>query len=227
MGDLAGIIKESARLIGSDNIPAAQFLLKESYPFHPREKLAKAVSEMGLPTPTAKQTREGSSGKNAKSSRRKIPVREALAIFARDSFRCSYSGQRLVLPPALVLLSTIVPQEFPCKNYPRCPLAETHIAFWALSPSPDHVDAFSGGGECVSENLVTSSSAVNMFKSNWSLTELGWPQPRSFPNPDGWDGLGQWFVDMLEANADLRNVEEHRAFFDGWLLALKDQNFKI
>lgn len=220
MNDRARIIKEAAELIQSGNTAQARLFLKENYPFCPREKLANAVSEMVLPTPVVKKARKEPTKKKIQRNRRQLTAKELLTIFDRDGFRCCYSGQRLILPPALVLLSIIAPKEFPRKNYPNCPLAHTHIGLWALYPSLDHVQAFSEGGDCTHENLVTTSSAVNMFKSGFSLTELGWPQPKSHPNPDGWDGLGKWFINVLETTVDLRNHQEYRAFFDEWLIAL-------
>jgi len=121
-------------------------------------------------------------------------------IFVRDGFLDRYSGEQLVFPPVLRLLSQLLPEEFP--GYPNYKMKESHIVHWELFPTIDHVVAIANGGEDVEQNWVTTSMLMNMEKSNWSLAELGWElQPLGGSN--AWDGLTKWF---------LRFVEEHPTY---------------
>lgn len=213
------IIKEAAIFIELGDITKAKKILHENYPFRPKEKLGVAVSQMGLSIPESKRGKKEKKN-NEKRSRRKLTTEELLAIFKRDGYSCCYSGRRLVLPPALVLLSVMVPEEFPCTSYPNCPLASTHIGMWSLYPSPDHVKAFSDDGGCTSENLVTTSSAVNMIKSRFSLDDLNWSFNKPQPELEGWDGLGSWFLRMIDLKPELLNHPEHEKLFKDWRSAL-------
>ena len=57
---------------------------------------------------------------------------QSLQVFLRDGFVDRYSGQRLVFPGSLRLLSRVFPQEFPFQR--NWKMAETHPAYWELFP---------------------------------------------------------------------------------------------
>lgn len=221
MIDRSEIVQMAARLLEDGRVDEARTLMRVQYPFRPKAKLADAVREVGLPVPTLPVS---AAEKNPAQKRRRriLPVGELYRAFARDQFRCAYSGIRLVIPPSLVLLSVLLPEEFPCANYPNCPLARTHIGMWLLYPSLDHVEAFAFGGECREANLVTTSSAVNMVKSRSNLSDLGWSKPRIFGNPDEWDGLASWFLRQIERDPNLLAHPEYEPLFQSWSLAIRE-----
>lgn len=121
--------------------------------------------------------------------------RVATRVFIRDGFIDRYSGQRLVFPPVLRVISMALPDEFPYQEHWRT--AVTHPAYGELSATVDHVVPVSDGGSDEESNLVTTSMARNSAKLNWSLEQLGWTLL-----PEGefrdWDGLVGWFLDYTK-----------------------------
>jgi hypothetical protein len=125
---------------------------------------------------------------------RKYKEIEATRIFTRDGFIDRYSGQRLIFQPALRLLSMILPAEFP--YHPNWKMDQTHIAFWELTPTVDHIVPVARGGADDETNWVTTSMLRNSAKSNWTLDDLNW---ELFPPGDitKWDGLCDWFLGIV------------------------------
>jgi 5-methylcytosine-specific restriction endonuclease McrA len=125
---------------------------------------------------------------------RKYGATEATRIFRRDGFVDRYSGDRLVFPGTLRLLSLQLPDAFPF--HPNWKMSVTHGAYWDLSPTVDHVVPVARGGVDSEENWVTTSMRRNSAKSNWTLAELGWRLHEPGLISD-WDGLLQWFLDYV------------------------------
>lgn len=125
---------------------------------------------------------------------RKYTDLDATRIFIRDGFIDRYSGNRLVFPGVLRLLSRLLPEEFPF--HPNWKMNECHIAYWELSPTIDHVIPVARGGADDETNWVTTSMLRNSAKSNWTPEELGW---ELLPAGDfnDWDGLIGWFIEYL------------------------------
>jgi hypothetical protein len=122
---------------------------------------------------------------------------QSLQVFRRDGFVDRYSGQPLVFPGALRLLSRLLPQEFPF--HPRWKMAETHPAYWELFPTIDHVLPVSRGGVDSDVNWVTTSMVRNAAKANWTLEELGWSlHPAG--SPADWDGLMGSFLKFVDSD---------------------------
>ncbi len=148
---------------------------------------------------------------------RRYTESESLRVFRRDGFVDRYSGQRLVFPGVLRLLSRLLPQEFPF--HPNWKMSQTHPAYWELFPTIDHLVPVSRGGSDSQENWVTTSMLRNAAKANWTLEELGWSL-RPAGSLTEWDGLTSLFVDFVQSdnsflkdaylrrwyNAVLRNV---------------------
>lgn len=125
---------------------------------------------------------------------RTYTAKESMAVFTRDGFLDRYTGSNLIFPGTLRLIHRLLPQEFPFnKNWK---MDETHIAFWELFPTIDHVIPVARGGEDILANWVTTSQLRNSAKSNWLLEELGWTLL-----PEGeisqWDGLTSWFISYV------------------------------
>lgn len=221
--DRAETLYQVTRLLDAGEIEQARTLMRSKYPFRPMWTHREAVLEAGLPVQKPVKVRRPSNAlmEQAPRGRKRPNCRELHSMFTRDSYRCSYSGLRLVAPPALVLISLLMPQEFPCKNYPHCPGDGTHIGISLLFPSPDHVEAFASGGACTQENIVTASSSVNIHKGHWPLADLNWPSPRRWPNPDNWNGLTAWFCRRVEVNPELTSHPEYGPLFRSWAETLK------
>ncbi|MGV9714270.1 HNH endonuclease [Gordonia sp. NPDC003424] len=127
-------------------------------------------------------------------------ARESLRVFYRDGFIDRYFGVRLVNPGVLRALSVIFPADFPV--HPTLDMAETHNAFWELSPSIDHILPVTRGGADDESNWVCTSMLRNSAKAHWTLAELGWTLVPRGDHHD-WDGLSGWFVDYVPMHPHL------------------------
>ena len=129
-----------------------------------------------------------------KTAGRKYTEQQSTRIFVRDGFVDRYSGKRLVFPGTLRLLSKLLPEEFPA--HPNWKMSESHIMFWELFPTIDHVVPIARGGADHESNWVTTSMIRNNAKSNWTLEDLAWDLVARGSIAD-WDGLMGWFVSYL------------------------------
>jgi hypothetical protein len=104
-------------------------------------------------------------------TRRAYNESEAIRVFSRDGFIDRYSGQRLVFPGTLRLLSLKLPEVFPYHR--NWKFSETHPAYWQLCATVDHVVPIARGGAHAESNLVTTSMLRNCAKAHWLIEELG------------------------------------------------------
>ncbi|MBL0210859.1 MAG: HNH endonuclease [Holophagaceae bacterium] len=134
-----------------------------------------------------------------KPNKRAYTPKECMDVFVRDGFIDRYSGARLIFPGTLRLIHKVIPSEFPFHT--NWKMSKTHIAFWELSPTIDHVVPVARGGQDVIENWVATSQLRNSSKSNWLLEELGWQllPPGDISN---WDGLTSWFMEYITSNPE-------------------------
>lgn len=125
---------------------------------------------------------------------RKYYEYQMTSIFIRDGFLDRYSGAKLVFPGSLRLLSRLMPDEFPFhKNWK---MTDSHIVYWELFPTVDHILPVARGGADDVSNWATTSMLRNSAKANWTLTELGWTLLP--PSADAiWDGLLGWFISYV------------------------------
>jgi 5-methylcytosine-specific restriction endonuclease McrA len=139
---------------------------------------------------------------------------ESTRVFLRDGFLDRYTGERLVFPPVLRVISEALPANFP--YHPNWKADVTHPAYWEIAATIDHLVPVTRGGLDDESNWVTTSMARNSAKMNWTLAELGWTL---LPRGDlrDWDGLMHWFLDYTAAHpTSLRNSSVrhwHRAAF--------------
>ena len=144
-------------------------------------------------------------------SKRTYTKEESMSVFLRDGFIDRYAGTQLVFPGTLRLIHLIAPLEFPFqKNWK---MTETHIAFWDLLPTVDHLVPIARGGPDEIDNWMTTSQLRNSAKSNWTLEELGWRKHREGSLSD-WDGLTSWFTRYIARHPDHLGDAYIRAWHD-------------
>jgi hypothetical protein len=141
-------------------------------------------------------------------------------LFMRDGFIDHYTGNRLINPGVLRLLHVVLGDDFP--THPNGKLSETHLAFWELFPTVDHLVPVSRGGRDDESNWVTASMLRNQAKGHWTVDDLGWTLP-SAGVVEAWDGLSRWLVDYLAANPTVLDeaAEPHRGYIGRWLRVTK------
>jgi len=120
-----------------------------------------------------------------------------ITVFIRDGFVDRYSGEKLIFPGALMVLSKELPEEFPYHR--NWKMSQCHIAWWQLFPTVDHIKPIARGGTNDYDNLVCTSMLRNSAKTNFTLEELGW---RIYPagNYSDWDGMTNWFMQYVDDN---------------------------
>lgn len=123
-------------------------------------------------------------------------VRRYTDTFIRDGFVDRYTGQRLIFPGALLLLSHLMPAAFPYNKNWRPDAC--HSAYWDFYPTIDHIDP---GGVDAPSNWFSTTQNNNAAKGNRTLEQVGWP---TFPpgNIGHWDGMLNWFVDYIESHPE-------------------------
>jgi len=179
------VIAEVCDAVGNGLLDDARIVLQQRYPFTPVNREKRQYNDY-----------------------------QKTCVFLRDGFVDRYSGEKLVFPPVLRLLSKLMPEEFPFhKNWK---ISECHAAYWQLFPSIDHIVPVARGGANEESNWVCTSQLRNSAKSNWLLEELGWRLHDPGDLRD-WDGLLGWFM-----NYALRNPETlDDAYSHSWYNAVK------
>ena len=144
--------------------------------------------------------------------KRKYTKLQSMRIFLRDGFIDRYAGSRLVHPAVLRLLTKLLPDEFPFQS--NWKMSETHMVFWEMFPTIDHLLPVARGGVDGESNWVTTSMLHNGAKAQWTLEELGW---KCLPpgNLLKWDGLTRWFLDYVGTHNGLRDDN----YVDQWYRA--------
>ena len=182
------LILEACNAIGDGKISEAKQLIKVKYPFTPLKKTGRNYSNF-----------------------------QKTEIFLRDGFVDRYSGEQMVFPPVLRLLSRLMPDELPFqKNWK---MSECHLAYWQLLPTVDHIVPVSRGGEDKSSNWVCTSQLRNSAKSIWLLDELGW-QLHEPGDLTEWDGLLKWYLTYMGNNSAMLDESYMRSWHSAALRAL-------
>lgn len=134
------------------------------------------------------------------SQGRNYTNKEKMEQFVRDGFIDRYSGQKLVNPGMLKVLSYYMPDVFPYHAHWK--MEQCHNAYWEFIPTIDHIVPVALGGADVKENWVTTSMLHNSIKSNWTLEQLNWKlyDAGDFKEYDGFTSL---FIQLVEAESDM------------------------
>lgn len=141
--------------------------------------------------------------------KRAYGLHESSRVFVRDGFLDRYTGERLIFPPVLRVLSAVLPKQFPF--HPNWKTDLTHPAYWQVGATVDHLIPVTLGGPDDESNWYTTSMARNAAKMNWRLEELGWQL-----HPPGdvaqWDGLLGWFLAYTDAHPVILEAPSIRAW---------------
>jgi hypothetical protein len=110
--------------------------------------------------------------KHIELEKRSYTLKEKMEQFLRDGFIDRYTGKRLVNPGLLKVITYYFPEEFPYD--PHWKMTKTHMAYWDLIPTVDHIFPIAQGGVDNPSNWATTSMKNNSIKSNYSLEEINW-----------------------------------------------------
>ena len=165
------VIEQAANRLLQHNVAEARSTIETGYPFH-------------------KLTAQG----------RNYTDKEKMAQFVRDGFIDRYSGQKLVNPGILKVLSYYMPETFPYHAHWK--MEECHNAYWEFVPTVDHIYPVALGGADSMDNWATTSMLHNSIKSNWTLEQLNW-KLYDAGDYDKYDGLTELFTKLVEADKKL------------------------
>lgn len=129
--------------------------------------------------------------------KRAYTIDQKIKVFMKDGFIDRYSGERLLNPGILKILSAYFPKEFPYQSHWK--MTDTHVAYWELIPTIDHVYPIARGGVDNPSNWVTTSMLHNQVKNNWTLDQLNWKLYSAGDIKD-WDGMSAIMIDFLDTN---------------------------
>lgn len=138
--------------------------------------------------------------KSFETYHRSYTVKQKMLQFVKDGFVDRYSGDKLLNPGILKVISLLFPNEFP--YHPHWKMSESHIAYWELTPTIDHIHPIAQGGEDNPDNWATTSMMHNLIKNNWTLEQLQW---KLYPvgNITEWDGLTNLFIEIVDGSPNL------------------------
>lgn len=125
-----------------------------------------------------------------------------LSVFFQDGFIDRYSGEKLLNPGYLRVLSKLFPEAFPFHT--NWKMGQCHMAFWQYTPTIDHLIPVARGGADDVSNWITTNMLHNAAKSNWLMEELDW---KLHPPGDWqvWCGLSTEFMQIVDHNPQLRD----------------------
>lgn len=152
------------------------------------------------------------------ADKRKYSDVQIIKVFLKDGFIDRYSGEKLLFPGIFRILKIELPNEFPAQS--NWKMTETHMVYWELFPTIDHIFPIARGGKDVEENWITTSMIRNSAKANWTLEEIGWTIKEK-GDLEEWDGLTSIFLELVKKNIHLRKDRYIRRWEVSLLKALK------
>lgn len=97
--------------------------------------------------------------KKLESTSRSYTDKQKMQQFKKDGFIDRYSGDKLVNPGFLKVLSHYMPEEFPYHSHWK--MESCHNAYWEFVPTVDHIYPVALGGVDSEENWATISIYPN------------------------------------------------------------------
>jgi hypothetical protein len=137
-----------------------------------------------------------------------------MRVFARDGFMNRFTGELLIFPAVLRLLSKEFPSIMPYQMAWR--FGEIHIAYYDLYACIYGLIPKSRGGLDAESNLITTTMPYVLARSHSTVEEMGWRLTRE-GYVDEWDGMSSWYVEYVKENPELRNIN----YFNLWYIAAK------
>ena len=101
--------------------------------------------------------------------KRTYTMAQKMNQFLRDGFIDRYSGQKLLNPGILKIISHYFPDDFP--YHPHWKMTETHIAYWELTPTIDHIYPIAKGGEDDESNWVICTLFIGALHCQLAVCE--------------------------------------------------------
>lgn len=136
---------------------------------------------------------------NNLTQKRQYSKYQMCKVFLRDGFIDRYSGDKLLFPGLIKILTIEFPDIF--KYHKNWKMSDTHMIYWDLFPTIDHLIPVARGGQDNESNWITTSMIRNSAKSNWTLEEIGW-KLYDKGQLDNWNGLVNYFIDLTNKNPD-------------------------
>lgn len=140
-------------------------------------------------------------------------------VFLRDGFIDRYSGTKLLFPGIIKILTIEFPDIF--KYHKNWKMSETHMIYWDLFPTIDHLVPITRGGKDNENNWITTSMMHNSAKSNWTLEEIGWIL-HDKGKLNYWDGLIEYFLKLTNKNPEYENDNYVKGWKYGLLKAINE-----
>jgi len=131
--------------------------------------------------------------------KRQYSKHQMCKVFLSDGFVDRYSGDKLLFPGLIKILTIEFPDIF--KYHRNWKMSETHMIYWDLFPTIDHLIPITRGGLDNDGNWITTSMMRNSAKANWTLEEIGW-KLHDKGQLDRWDGLVNYFIELTNKNPD-------------------------
>ena len=157
------------------------------------------------------------------SQKRQYSKYQMCKIFLRDGFIDRYSGEKLIFPGLIKIMTIEFPHIF--KYHRNWKMSETHMIYWELFPTIDHLIPVTRGGKDSEENWITTSMIRNSAKSNWTIEEIGW-KLHDEGRLNEWDGLINYFIKFTDENADYIKDKYVMGWKTALLRAMNENNKK-
>ena len=172
---------KASEFLNIDDLNSAKKVIEEKYPFIP-----------------------------IKHDSRKYTIKQMMEQFFKDGFIDRYSGNKLVNPGMLRVISQLLPDSFPYQSHWKTD--ECHISYWDYQPTLDHIYPIALGGKDSEENWATTSMVNNSAKSNFTLEQLGWTLKEQGDIKD-WDGLSKIFIEIVEKDFELLKISRIKDYY--------------
>ncbi len=182
-------LKQAAEYITSNELELAKDIIQQEYPF---TKIRK--------------------------DNRIYTIKQMMEQFYRDGFIDRYTGEKLVNPGMLRILSEKLSDEFP--YHPHWKTDECHMAYWDFQPTVDHIYPIALGGVDKPENWASTSMVHNAVKSTFTLEQLGWTL-KPAGNIQEWDGLSTQFITIVETDPNLLKIKRIKEWYSATKQVLK------
>jgi hypothetical protein len=142
-----------------------------------------------------------------------------MAVFVKDGFVNRFTGEPVVFPAALKLISYKLPELFP--HHLNWKVGQTHMAYYEMCACANKAD-HNKEGRYGPDDLITTTMPWVMARSRASIGAMGWEL-----KPAGdiieWDGLSKIFRDYITDNPELKKLSFVKTWYPAVKRAYKDR----